>query len=184
MRAFSQQPQNQLDIFLPFQFPRKCGAWSLILDLWFWNQLLILHSNFGQVFEDLISWMANGFKLAYRKCQCFFTLHSFFLMSAQSDAYQTTWFGVVKLSHTTHPPFVSSSWLMNEIACFSTWFSRHGHSWKEQKQIITMLHTWTERRLNPTWVYLGSKGTRRTPSTRALKWAPNWYVSRLAPRFL
>ena len=25
MRAFSQQPRNRLDIFLPFQFPRKCG---------------------------------------------------------------------------------------------------------------------------------------------------------------
>ena len=49
---------------------------------------------------------------------------------------------------------------------------------------IDMRHTWTETRLNPTWVYLGSKGTRRTPLSRASKWAPTWYVSRLAPRSL
>ena len=46
------------------------------------------------------------------------------------------------------------------------------------------LHTWTDIRLNPTWVKLGSKGTRRTPSSRASKWAPTWCVCTLAPTSL
>ena len=33
MRAFTQQPPNRLDIFLPFQFHRKCGGWRLNLRL-------------------------------------------------------------------------------------------------------------------------------------------------------
>ena len=41
-------------------------------------------------------------------------------------------------------------------------------------------HTWTEMKLNSTYVYLGSKGAVRTPSSRAAKWAPTWYESRLA----
>ena len=35
-------------------------------------------------------------------------------------------------------------------------------------------HTWIEMRLNPTWVYLESKGARRTPSSRAPKQAPTY----------
>ena len=37
-------------------------------------------------------------------------------------------------------------------------------------------------RLNPTWLYLGSKGIRRTPSSRASKLGPTWYVFRLTSR--
>ena len=47
-----------------------------------------------------------------------------------------------------------------------------------------VFHTWTEMRLKPSWVYLGSKGTRRSHSSRESKWASTWYVSRLAPRSL
>ena len=43
-----------------------------------------------------------------------------------------------------------------------------------------MLHTWTEVRLNPTWVYLKSKDVMRAPYVRASKRAPTWYVCRLA----
>ena len=42
-------------------------------------------------------------------------------------------------------------------------------------------HTWTEVRLNPTLVYLGSKGDVRTPYLRASKRVPTWYVCVLAP---
>ena len=45
-------------------------------------------------------------------------------------------------------------------------------------------HNWTEIRWNSIWVYLGSKGTRRTLSSRASKQAPTSKVSRLAPRTL
>ena len=57
---------------------------------------------------------------------------------------------------------------------------------KNQARYLTLEHlsTWAEIRLNATWVYLESKGAMRMPSSRALKWAPTWYVSRLAPRSL
>ena len=42
-------------------------------------------------------------------------------------------------------------------------------------------HTWTQIRLNPTRVFLESKGTTWTSSSRALKWAPTWYVCRMTP---
>ena len=39
------------------------------------------------------------------------------------------------------------------------------------------LHTWTVFTVNPTWVYLGTKGTTRTPPSSASKRAPTWHVS-------
>ena len=49
------------------------------------------------------------------------------------------------------------------------------------RQNLNMLqHTWTEIKLNSTWVYLESKGAMRTPSIRASKWAPTSYVCALA----
>ena len=47
---------------------------------------------------------------------------------------------------------------------------------------LAIWFTLEQTRLNPTWVHLRSKGTRRTPSSRTLKLASTWYVSRLAPR--
>ena len=44
----------------------------------------------------------------------------------------------------------------------------HGKTAKLVLRVVTSLpHTWTEIRLNPTSVYLGSKGAMRTPSSRA-----------------
>ena len=40
------------------------------------------------------------------------------------------------------------------------------------------VHTRSEIKLNPTSVYLKSKGAMRTASVRALKRAPTWHVSR------
>ena len=45
-------------------------------------------------------------------------------------------------------------------------------------------HTWTEIKLNLTWVYLGSKGAMRTPSIRVPKRAPTSYVSALTLTYL
>ena len=53
-----------------------------------------------------------------------------------------------------------------------------------QFEIFLQRHTWTDIKLNPTWVYLGSKSVMRTPSIRASKRAPTWYVCRLAPTSL
>ena len=36
-----------------------------------------------------------------------------------------------------------------------------------------LMHTWTKIRLNPTWVYLESKGAMRTPSIRAFNSSPH-----------
>ena len=46
------------------------------------------------------------------------------------------------------------------------------------------VHTWTDIRLNPTWVYLESKGAMKTPSIFASKQDPTLYVCRLAPTSL
>ena len=59
----------------------------------------------------------------------------------------------------------------------SIWLDSASDSLMDQKWTH---HTWTETELNPTWVYLGSKGAMRMPSSRASKWAPTWYVCRLA----
>ena len=69
-----------------------------------------------------------------------------------------------------------SRYLFKFVLVFSFWSGPWGSCFKEYRNIITGL------RLNPTWVYLESKSTRRTPSIRASKRAPTWYVSRLASR--
>ena len=45
-------------------------------------------------------------------------------------------------------------------------------------------HTWKEIKLNPTWVYQESKGTMRTPLSRASNWALTCIISRSASRSL
>ena len=109
-----------------------------------------------------------------------------------SCKFQSThlWTWVYKWQLTNVPVLLKTSW----SKCFA--YQRKkikatggGTFYEFEKELfinvsIWMVHTRTDKRLNPTWVYLGSKVTRRTPSSRAWKWAPTWYVSRLAPRSL
>ena len=66
--------------------------------------------------------------------------------------------------------------------CFCPFMNSNSNSLPFASTCI--IHTWTEIRLNTTWVYLESEGAMGTGPLRASKWAPTWYVCRLGQKSL